>query len=82
MNKDIYDIADEIAYQDFKAYLTEDKPVIIAVEGYNIETEDAIFEVSHDYRDLIELVSEVPEFDISSYSTGQIENQGYVFKTF
>lgn len=82
MTKDIYDIADETAYQDFIAYLEEDRPKIIKVEGYNIETEDAIFEIKHDYKDLLELVTEAPVFDISSYSTGQIENQGYVFKTF
>lgn len=82
MSKDIYDIKDREAYNDFIDYIQIDKPSIIKVDGNIIETDEYIFEVSEEYPDLLDLVQEAPEFDISSYSTKVIENSGYKFKTF
>lgn len=81
-SKDIYDVKDREAYYDFIDYIQIDKPTIVGVEGNVIETDEYIFEISEEYPDLLDLVSEAPEFDISSYSVKAIENQGYTFKTF
>jgi len=65
-------IDDKIAYEEFKAYLIEDKPKILSIDNNIIITEDCTVEVSSEYKDLINLVA--PKYDPLIYGKDTTEN--------
>jgi len=74
-NKKILYIDDNIAYIQYKEYLST-SPRILSVIGNMITTEDYIVAVKDEYLDIINLVK--PKDDVTSI----IENSGYKFKIY
>lgn len=78
-------IDDDIAYTEYKDYLSSN-PCIISITDDIITTKEYTVKVLAEYSDLISIAEglkgSIEEFDVSGYITNIVVNQGYKFITF
>lgn len=83
--KETYIIDDDVAYEDFVKYLSEEKPEKTFKKD-KIEFPDFFIEVTSNYKDKVDKLFsdelDTFKFDIKGLQTEVIENQGYNFTTF